>query len=72
MYVRIFENLVFHGATEQILIDAHPHIGTNKLTKNYSETLERTILNHGGEVHFETRVTDFIIKNNKLQAIQLT
>ena len=30
---RIFENLVFHGATEQILIDAHPHIGTNKLPK---------------------------------------
>jgi uncharacterized FAD-dependent dehydrogenase len=30
---RIFENLVFHGATEQILVDAHPHIGTNKLPK---------------------------------------
>src|SRR5690606_22585400 len=30
---RIFENLVFHGATDQILVDAHPHIGTNKLPK---------------------------------------
>ena len=39
---RIFENLVFHGATEQILIDAHPHIGTNKLPKiiqNIRETI---------------------------------
>jgi hypothetical protein len=34
---KIFENLVYHGATEQILIDAHPHIGTNKLPKNHSE-----------------------------------
>ena len=67
---RIFENLVFHGATEQILIDAHPHIGTNKLPK-IIQNIRQTILNHGGEIHFETRVTDFIIKNNTLQAIQL-
>ena len=67
---RIFENLVFHGATEQILIDAHPHIGTNKLPK-IIQNIRETILNFGGEIHFNTRVTDFIIKNNKLQAIQL-
>ena len=39
---RIFENLVFHGATDQILVDAHPHIGTNKLPKvvqNIRETI---------------------------------
>ncbi len=67
---RIFENLVFHGATEQILMDAHPHIGTNKLPK-IIQNIRENILNFGGEIHFETRVTDFIIKNNKLQAIQL-
>jgi hypothetical protein len=67
---RIFENLVFHGATEQILIDAHPHIGTNKLPK-VVQNIRETILNYGGEIHFESRVTDFIIKDNKIQAIQL-
>ncbi|QVY67169.1 NAD(P)/FAD-dependent oxidoreductase [Polaribacter sp. Q13] len=67
---RIFENLVFHGATEQILVDAHPHIGTNKLPK-IIENIRENILKYGGEIHFETRVTDFTVKNNKLQAIQL-
>ncbi|HLV38725.1 NAD(P)/FAD-dependent oxidoreductase [Xanthomarina sp.] len=67
---RIFENLVFHGATDQILVDAHPHIGTNKLPKVVTNVRE-TIIKYGGEVHFETRVTDFKIKNNKIQAIQL-
>ncbi|MDN3666144.1 NAD(P)/FAD-dependent oxidoreductase [Algibacter miyuki] len=67
---RIFENLVFHGATDQILVDAHPHIGTNKLPK-VVQNIRETIINFGGEVHFETRVTDFVIKNNSIQAIQL-
>lgn len=67
---RIFENLVFHGATDQILVDAHPHIGTNKLP-NVVQNIRETILKYGGEIHFETRVTDFTIKNNKIQAIQL-
>ncbi|GGZ73558.1 NAD(P)/FAD-dependent oxidoreductase [Algibacter mikhailovii] len=67
---RIFENLVFHGATDQILIDAHPHIGTNKLPK-VVQNIRETILKYGGEIHFETRVTDFDIKNNKIQSIHL-
>jgi uncharacterized FAD-dependent dehydrogenase len=67
---RIFENLVFHGATEQILVDAHPHIGTNKLPK-IIENIRENILKFGGEIHFETKVTDFVIKANKLKAIQL-
>ena len=67
---RIFENLVFHGATEQILIDAHPHIGTNKLPK-IIQNIRENILKYGGEVHFETRVEDFVIKNNKIQALHL-
>jgi len=67
---RIFESLVFHGATEQILIDAHPHIGTNKLPKIVANIRE-TIQKHGGEIHFESRVTDFTISNNRIRAIQL-
>jgi len=67
---RIFENLVYHGATDQILVDAHPHIGTNKLPKVVANVRE-TILKYGGEIHFNTRVTDFVIKNNAIQALQL-
>jgi uncharacterized FAD-dependent dehydrogenase len=67
---RVFENLVFHGATDQILVDAHPHIGTNKLPE-VVQNIRETILNYGGEIHFETRVVDFIIKNQNIQAIQL-
>ena len=67
---RIFESLVYHGATDQILIDAHPHIGTNKLPK-VVKNIRETILEFGGEVHFETRVTDFTLKDDKIVAIQL-
>ncbi|MCF8713701.1 FAD-dependent oxidoreductase [Joostella atrarenae] len=67
---RIFENLVYHGATDQILVDAHPHIGTNKLPK-IIQNIRENIIKYGGEVHFEARVVDFIIKDNKLKAIQL-
>ncbi|MFA5299789.1 MAG: FAD-binding protein [Lutibacter sp.] len=67
---RVFENFVFHGATEQILIDSHPHIGTNKLPK-IVENIRETILKYGGEIHFESRVADFVIKNHKIQAIKL-
>ncbi len=67
---RIFENFVFHGASEDILTDAHPHIGTNKLPK-LVQNIRETILKFGGEIHFESRVIDFNIRNNKIQAIHL-
>ncbi len=67
---KIFENLVYHGATEQILIDAHPHIGTNKLPK-VVRNIRETILKFGGEIHFESRVVDFIVKNKTLKSIVL-
>lgn len=67
---RIFESLVHHGATDQILVDAHPHIGTNKLPK-IVQNIRETIIEYGGEVHFETRMTDFTIKDNKLTEIRL-
>src|SRR5207248_7660565 len=54
---RILELLVHHGASEDILVDTHPHIGTNKLPAVVS-SIRETILAHGGEIHFETRVND--------------
>ncbi|CAM4402438.1 NAD(P)/FAD-dependent oxidoreductase [Zobellia nedashkovskayae] len=67
---RIFESLVHHGATEEILVDAHPHIGTNKLPK-IVQNIREAIINHGGEVHFNTRLTNFTVKNNKIESLQL-
>ena len=52
-----------HGASQDILIDAHPHIGTDKLP-NVIKAMRNTIIACGGEVHFSTRVTDFIIEND--------
>jgi len=65
---RILEILVMHGSDENILIDAHPHIGTNKLPK-VVESIRKTILNAGGEIHFETIMKDFIIKENHVKGI---
>lgn len=67
---RIFENLVYHGATEQILIDAHPHIGTNKLPKLVTN-IRKTIIKYGGEIHFESQVVDLNITDHKLKSILL-
>lgn len=67
---RIFESLVYHGAKDDILIDAHPHIGTNKLPK-IVQNMRETILKFGGEVHFDTRVTDFNTQDNQLKSIVL-
>lgn len=65
---RIMEILVAHGAKEEILFDAHPHIGTNKLPKLVME-LRESIKQAGGEIHFETRVTDFVIQSNRIQGV---
>ena len=61
----ILETMVYHGANEEILIDAHPHIGTNKLPKLIA-SIRETILNAGGEIHFNSKVTDLIIRDKKI------
>ncbi len=61
----ILNLLVQHGARQEILIDAHPHIGSNRLPKVVADIRE-TILKAGGEVHFNSRVTDFLIEGNKM------
>ncbi len=65
---RIMEILVAHGATEEILVDAHPHIGTNKLPVLVAK-LRETILQSGGEIHFETRVEDLILDGNEIKGV---
>ncbi|MEY4084995.1 MAG: hypothetical protein RL074_782, partial [Bacteroidota bacterium] len=65
---RILELLVGFGATPDILVDAHPHIGTNKLPQIIQDIREK-IIECGGQVLFETRVTDILIKNNEVQGI---
>lgn len=65
---RILEMLIAHDAEENILFDAHPHIGTNKLPKIVA-ALRETILNSGGEVHFNSKVTDLILRGEELKGI---
>jgi uncharacterized FAD-dependent dehydrogenase len=65
---RILELLVAFGASPDILVEAHPHIGTNKLPQIIQDIREK-IKECGGKVLFETRLTDILIKNNEVQEI---
>jgi uncharacterized FAD-dependent dehydrogenase len=65
---RILELFVAFGASPDILIEAHPHIGTNKLPQIIQDIREK-IIEFGGQVLFETRVTDIQIKNNAVEGI---
>jgi uncharacterized FAD-dependent dehydrogenase len=67
---KILEVLNFHGAQDEILVEAHPHIGTNVLPKvilSIRETIEKS----GGEYHFNSRVTDFILHNGRAKGVIL-
>lgn len=68
--LRILELFVAFGATREILVEAHPHIGTNKLP-GIIQDITRTIVEHGGEVLFESRVVDLHIRNNEMAGVQL-
>lgn len=57
-----------HGASTAILADAHPHIGTDKLPR-VIENIRHTIESCGGEVHFETKMTELLIKDSKVTGI---
>ncbi len=67
-YERVLRILVQHGAAPIILEDAHPHIGSNKLPGIVSNIRE-TICEAGGEVHFDSKITDFIIENNQIKGV---
>ncbi len=64
----VLDILKLHGAEQNILTDAHPHIGTNNLPR-IIVAIRETILKSGGEVHFNTKVTDFIIKDNEIKGV---
>lgn len=67
---RILNIFVSHGASRDILVEAHPHIGTNKLPE-VVENIRTTILECGGEIHFDSRVVDLLINSAGVQGIVL-
>jgi len=67
---QVLKAFVAHGATEDILVDARPHIGTNKLPQIIT-AIRETILNAGGEVLFDAKVTSLLIEFDKIKGVQL-
>ncbi len=65
---RILEIFIRHGASEEILFDAHPHIGTNKLPQIVA-ALRETILQAGGEIHFEAKMVDLILSFDEIEGV---
>ena len=66
---RILGIFVQHGAKEDILIDAHPHIGSDKLP-HVIQAMRETILRCGGEVHFGSRVTRLVITEGRVSGVE--
>lgn len=60
--------LVEHGAKSDILTEAHPHIGSNKLP-GVVQNIRETIVHYGGEVHFEEHVSDFILRDQRITGV---
>ena len=58
-----------HGANTNILADAHPHIGTDKLPR-VIENMRNTILHCGGEVHFQTKMTRLVLEGDKVIGVE--
>lgn len=64
----ILKTFVYHGADEMILVDAHPHIGTNKLPRIIAN-MRQTILKYGGEIHFNSKLVDINYKEDKISSV---
>jgi uncharacterized FAD-dependent dehydrogenase len=67
---KAMEWLVHFGADPNILVDAHPHIGTNKLPQLIT-AIREAIIEAGGEVHFEHKLTDIHVENNAISSITI-
>jgi uncharacterized protein len=65
---KILETFVQFGADDNILYEAHPHIGTNKLPQIIT-AMREAIIQFGGEVHFNKKLIDFNLNNNKIESI---
>ncbi len=66
---KVYEVLVAHGAPEVILTDAHPHIGSN-LLPNVVKAIRHSILQAGGEVHFQSKVVDFLTTGDQIRGVR--
>jgi uncharacterized FAD-dependent dehydrogenase len=66
---KILSILVHHGAIPDILVNAHPHIGSNKLPK-IIQAMRETILNCNGRIHFNSRVTGLILKEGRILGVR--
>ncbi|WP_443937875.1 NAD(P)/FAD-dependent oxidoreductase [Pedobacter sp. MW01-1-1] len=66
----VLQIFVNHGAEPDIKVDARPHIGTNKLPHIIS-AIKETILNAGGEVHFDSKMTDILVDFSKVKGIEV-
>ncbi|MGQ1910432.1 NAD(P)/FAD-dependent oxidoreductase [Marinifilum sp. RC60d5] len=67
---KVLNVLHYHGAQDEILFDAHPHIGTDVLPK-VIVNMRKSILKAGGEVHFSSKVVDYILENEKIIGVRL-
>jgi uncharacterized protein len=66
--VRVLELLYHFGASEEILYDAHPHIGTDKLP-GIIQKIREAIIESGGQIFFNTRVTDMVVNNQRIKEL---
>ncbi|MDG1044208.1 MAG: FAD-binding protein [Flavobacteriaceae bacterium] len=68
--LKALEWLVHFGASEDILVEAHPHIGTNKLPAIIT-AMREAVIAHGGAVHFNAKLTDIKIENNSIKGLEI-
>ena len=69
-YNRALQRLVYHGATEEILYEAHPHIGSDRLPRIIAD-IRRQIIECGGQIHFNSRVTAITIKSGRAVGVEV-
>ena len=68
--LKALEWLVHFGASDDILVEAHPHIGTNKLPAIIT-AMREAVIAHGGEVNFNAKLTDIKIENNSIKGLEI-
>ncbi|MDR0971856.1 MAG: FAD-dependent oxidoreductase [Bacteroidales bacterium] len=64
----VLDIFINHGADKEIKVDAHPHIGTDKLS-TIIKNIRKTIISSNGEYHFNTKVVDLIVRNNRIKGV---
>ncbi len=66
---KILDALIQHGADPDIAVETHPHIGSNNLPKIVA-AIRQTVIDNGGEIHFNSKVDDLIIRNGKIIGVK--